>query len=93
MADTNADSSRIPGLGALLGMDDLAPAQISRQCAKVKRMLDNQGLIPEFVAPRLWFASQTIDVDGGRSRGNCVGCGGFGVPPTSPNAVEHGGRK
>jgi xylose isomerase len=43
------------------GVDDLAPAQISKQCAKVKRMLDNQGLTPEFVAPRLWFAPQTID--------------------------------
>jgi xylose isomerase len=43
------------------GLDDLAPAQVTKQCAKVKRMLDDQGLVPEFVAPRLWFASQTID--------------------------------
>lgn len=43
------------------GLDDLAPAQISKQTAKVKRMLDNQGLTPEFVAPRLWFAPQTVD--------------------------------
>jgi xylose isomerase len=43
------------------GLDGLTPAQITKQCAKVKRMLDNQGLTPEFVAPRLWFAPQTID--------------------------------
>jgi xylose isomerase len=43
------------------GIDELNPAQISKQCAKVKKMLDNQGLTPEFVAPRLWFAPQTVD--------------------------------
>ncbi|MFA6543630.1 MAG: TIM barrel protein [Limisphaerales bacterium] len=43
------------------GIDGLTPAQISKQTAKVKRMLDNQGLVPEFVAPRLWFAPQTVD--------------------------------
>ena len=43
------------------GIDGLTPAQISKQTAKVKRMLDNQGLTPEFVAPRLWFAPQTVD--------------------------------
>lgn len=43
------------------GIDSLTAAQISRQTAKVKRMLDNQGLVPEFVAPRLWFAPQTVD--------------------------------
>jgi xylose isomerase len=43
------------------GIDDLTPAQVSKQCAKVKKMLDNQGLVPEFVAPRLWFAPQTVD--------------------------------
>jgi xylose isomerase len=43
------------------GLDDLTPAQITKQCAKIKRMLDNQGLVPEFVAPRLWFAPQTVD--------------------------------
>ena len=43
------------------GIDGLTPQQISKQAAKVKKMLDNQGLIPEFVAPRLWFAPQTVD--------------------------------
>ena len=43
------------------GMDDLSPDQISRKASEVKTMLGNSGLIPEFVAPRLWFASQTVD--------------------------------
>jgi len=43
------------------GIDDLSPQQIEAKAAEVKQMLDNQGLIPEFVAPRLWFASQTVD--------------------------------
>jgi xylose isomerase len=43
------------------GLDDLTPAQILKQTAAVKTILANQGLTPEFVAPRLWFAEQTID--------------------------------
>lgn len=43
------------------GLDDLTPDQIMKKAAEVKTMLDNQGLVPEFVAPRLWFASQTVD--------------------------------
>jgi xylose isomerase len=36
-------------------------AQIMRRAGEVGRMLNNQGLVPEFVAPRLWFAAETID--------------------------------
>jgi xylose isomerase len=43
------------------GMDGLSPAQISAKAAEVKTMLGNQGLTAEFVAPRLWFAPQTVD--------------------------------
>lgn len=43
------------------GIDGLTPQQISKQAAKVKKILGNQGLVPEFVAPRLWFAPQTVD--------------------------------
>jgi xylose isomerase len=43
------------------GLDGLSPAQIQQKAAEVKQMLDNQGLTPEFVAPRLWFAEQTTD--------------------------------
>lgn len=43
------------------GLDGLTPQQISKQAAKVRKILGNQGLVAEFVAPRLWFAPQTID--------------------------------
>ena len=48
--------------------DDVVPdlanishAQIMDKATKVGLMLRNQGLVPEFVAPRLWFAEQTVD--------------------------------
>ena len=43
------------------GLDDLTPDQISKKAGEVKTMLANQGLTPEFVAPRLWFADATVD--------------------------------
>lgn len=43
------------------GLDDLTPDQISKKAGEVKTMLGNQGLTPEFVAPRLWFADATVD--------------------------------
>jgi len=52
------------------GLDSLAPEQISRKASEVKAMLANQGLVPEFVAPRLWFAPQTHD---GAYTSNCPG--------------------
>ncbi len=51
------------------GIDGLTAAQIQQKAAEVKRMLDNQGLTPEFVAPRLWFAEQTTD---GAYTANCA---------------------
>ncbi|HTI68760.1 MAG TPA: TIM barrel protein [Candidatus Limnocylindria bacterium] len=43
------------------GIDDLSPDQMLRKAAEVSAMLKNEGLVPEFVAPRLWFAPQTVD--------------------------------
>lgn len=43
------------------GMDALSHTQIMAKAGEVKAMLANQGLTPEFVAPRLWFAEQTTD--------------------------------
>ncbi|YCM46583.1 TIM barrel protein [Verrucomicrobiaceae bacterium 227] len=48
--------------------DDVVPdlenqshAQILEGVRKVRGILDHEGLVPEFVAPRLWFAGQTVD--------------------------------
>lgn len=43
------------------GLDDLTPEQIRRKARAMKTRLTNAGLTPEFVAPRLWFAPQTVD--------------------------------
>ncbi|HEX5219666.1 MAG TPA: TIM barrel protein [Verrucomicrobiae bacterium] len=42
-------------------LDGLTPEQLLRKAGEVKSMLTQQGLVPEFVAPRLWFAKETID--------------------------------
>jgi xylose isomerase len=42
-------------------LDGLSAAQVLAAAGKVRAMLSNQGLVAEFVAPRLWFAEQTID--------------------------------
>jgi xylose isomerase len=43
------------------GLEDLSAEQVLKKAAQVRNMLENQGLEPEFVAPRLWFAPETID--------------------------------
>src|SRR5207249_4877542 len=40
---------------------DLDPASSERGAAKVKKLLDGEGLFCEFIAPRLWEHSKTID--------------------------------
>ncbi len=42
-------------------MEKLAPAQITKKAAAVKRVLDGEGLVAEFVAPRLWENPKGID--------------------------------
>ncbi len=42
-------------------LDQLSGPQILAKATQVGTMLGNQGLIPEFVAPRLWFSPETID--------------------------------
>src|SRR5213595_3332956 len=40
---------------------DLDPASTERGAAKVKKLLENEGLFCEFIAPRLWEHPRTID--------------------------------
>ncbi|MBK7713447.1 MAG: TIM barrel protein [Bacteroidales bacterium] len=42
-------------------MNDLTPQQISARAKELKKILDDHGLIAEFVAPRLWEDERTID--------------------------------
>jgi len=46
---------------AVPDLDDLSPAQIRQAARAVRQKLDDQGLIAEFVAPRLWEHPMTID--------------------------------
>lgn len=42
-------------------IESKSPDQIAREAGSVAKMLENQGLVAEFVAPRLWFAPETVD--------------------------------
>ena len=57
------------------GLDGLSPASLLQKADGVKTMLDNQGLTPEFVAPRLWFDPRTVD---GAYTSNCAADRAYG---------------
>jgi xylose isomerase len=42
-------------------MNDLSPQQIQAKAKTMKKLLDDHGLVAEFVAPRLWEDARTID--------------------------------
>lgn len=42
-------------------LNDKSSAQIEKEAREMRRMLEGEGLVAEFVAPRLWEDSRTID--------------------------------
>jgi xylose isomerase len=46
---------------AVPDIDSKSEAQIRKEAKELKKRLDDAGLVAEMVAPRLWFAPQTID--------------------------------
>jgi xylose isomerase len=46
---------------AVPDMDNLSPEQIIKKAKEVRSMLEGEGLVAEFVAPRLWEGGLTID--------------------------------
>ena len=46
---------------AVPDIDSKSEAQIRKEARARKRRLDGEGIAAEMVAPRLWFAPQTID--------------------------------
>ena len=46
---------------AVPAMNDLGGAAIAKQAADLKKLLDSEGLVAEFVAPRLWEDPRTVD--------------------------------
>jgi xylose isomerase len=49
------DDDAVPNLG------DLTGPQVEQAAGVMRRMLDGEGLVAEFVAPRLWEDPRTID--------------------------------
>ncbi len=64
---------------AVPGMDNMTPAEIIKSATELKKVLDDHGLTPEFVAPRMWFAPQTID---GGYTNNCPKCREYALERT-----------
>jgi len=46
---------------AVPDMDNLSPDKIIKKAEEVRDMLESEGLVAEFVAPRLWEGGKTID--------------------------------
>ena len=64
------DDDAVPDLA------ELPPAQIIASATELKKILDDHGLTAEFVAPRMWFAPQTID---GGYTSNCAKCREYAI--------------
>ena len=64
---------------AVPAMEKLTPEQIIREASALKKVLDDHGLTPEFVAPRMWFAPETID---GGYTNNCPKCRQYAIDRT-----------
>jgi len=61
---------------AVPDMNNLTPQQIIKQATELKRILDDNGLVAEFVAPRLWEDPRTID---GGYTSNDAACRQFAI--------------
>lgn len=46
---------------AVPDIDSKTPQQIYKEAKELKKRLDGEGIVAEMVAPRLWFAPETID--------------------------------
>src|SRR5205809_934182 len=46
---------------AVPDIDQKSAQQIQKQARELKKRLDNEGVIAEMVAPRLWFSPMTVD--------------------------------
>ena len=46
---------------AVPNVDNKTSAEVEREAKELKKVLDDQGLVPEFVAPRLWEDPRGVD--------------------------------
>ena len=61
LKDLGYDAMQFHDDDAVPGLDDLSPEQIRRQAREMRQILEDNGLVAEFVAPRLWEHPNTID--------------------------------
>lgn len=59
--DLGFDAVQFHDDDAVPELDDLSPAQIRAEACEMSRKLEDNGLVAEFVAPRLWEHPLTID--------------------------------
>ena len=64
---------------AVPNMNNMSPAEIVKEAEEVKKVLDDHGLVAEFVAPRLWMDPRTID---GGYTSNDKACREFAIERT-----------
>ena len=61
LKDLGFDAMQFHDDDAVPNLDDLTPGQIAQQARAMRQMLEDHGLVAEFVAPRLWEHPMTID--------------------------------
>ena len=61
LKDLGFDAMQFHDDDAVPSLDDLTPTQIAQQARAMRQMLEDHGLVAEFVAPRLWEHPMTID--------------------------------
>ena len=61
LKDLGFDGMQFHDDDAVPDLDGKTPAQIEKAARAMKRRLDNAGIVPEFVAPRLWETPRGID--------------------------------
>ena len=64
---------------AVPNMNNMSPAEIVKEAEEVKKVLDDHGLVAEFVAPRLWMDPRSID---GGYTSNDKACREFAIERT-----------
>ena len=64
---------------AVPNMNNMSPSEIVKEAEEVKKVLDDHGLVAEFVAPRLWMDPRTID---GGYTSNDKACREFAIERT-----------
>lgn len=64
---------------AVPAMAKLSAPEIIKEAEKLKKTLDDHGLVAEFVAPRMWFDPHTID---GGYTNNCPECRKYALERT-----------